>query len=134
MIGSTSGADGGAPSPDGLVALEEGLWRPETRGDDAWMRERLHPDFREFGRSGRAYAYADAFGAGGIEFECRLPLPNLVVAELAPGVAQLTYDSVVRYGEDVEHGHRSSIWRHDGERWRLLFHQGTPFVPGGRAD
>ena len=133
MTGSSSGASGRGPSLDDLVALEEAMWRPETRGDDAWMRERLHPDFREFGRSGRTYAHGDAFGAGGVEFECRLPLPNLVVAELAPGVAQLTYDSVVRYGDDVEHGRRSSIWLHDGERWRMRFHQGTPFVPEGEG-
>ena len=62
-------------------------------------------------------------------WECRLPLANLTVTELAPGVAQLTYDSIVRYDDYLEHGHRSSIWLHDGNDWRLRFHQGTPFVP-----
>jgi len=41
-----------------LRELEESLWRPETRYDGAWMRRVLHPEFREFGRSGRVYDLA----------------------------------------------------------------------------
>jgi len=35
--------------------LEESMWRAETRFDRGYVERLLHPDFFEFGRSGRVW-------------------------------------------------------------------------------
>ena len=41
--------------------------------------------------------------------------------------ALLTYRTWRRQADGSErHVLRSSIWKHDGRRWQMLFHQGTP--------
>ena len=109
-----------------LQELEESLWRPESRYDRAWMRRVLHPEFREFGRSGRVYDLAATLAVAVSVFEAELPLPDLVVAEPAPGVALVTYLSRVGSEEGLLVANRSSLWIKDADGWRLRFHQGTP--------
>ena len=109
-----------------LQELEESLWRTETRYDEAWMRRVLHPDFLEFGRSGRVYDLAASLAVEPGVFEAELPLAGFTVVEPAPRVALATYRSRVRYEEGVLAANRSSLWIHDGAAWRLRFHQGTP--------
>lgn len=109
-----------------LQGLEESLWRPETRYDTAWMRRVLHPDFREFGRSGRVYDLGAILDAPAAAFEAELPFPGFAVAELAPGVALVTYVSRVRSDGGVLAANRSSVWVRGADGWRLRFHQGTP--------
>ncbi|HEY8317699.1 MAG TPA: DUF4440 domain-containing protein [Amnibacterium sp.] len=110
-----------------LRELEEGLWRPETRFDERWMRRVLHPDFLEFGRSGRVYDLAATLAAEAAPFGAELPLPGFTVREPAPGVALVTYVSRVVHadGEPLA-ANRSSLWVRGDDGWRLRFHQGTP--------
>ena len=113
-----------------LTALEEAMWRADTRFDMAFMERALADDFHEFGRSGRTYTRAQTLAiAPEDSIKTMFPLPNLVIRLLAPDVAQLTYDSRVEYDGAVEHAHRSSIWTRGVDGWQLRFHQGTPFVP-----
>ena len=42
-----------------LRILEESLWRHETRFDRDYLQRVLHPDFFEFGRSGRVWTRDD---------------------------------------------------------------------------
>jgi hypothetical protein len=109
-----------------LRELEESLRRPETRYDEARMRRVLHPDFVEFGRSGRVYDPAASLAVEVAVFDAELPLPGFAVAEPAPGVALATYLSRVRYEEGVLAANRSSLRIRTDRAWRLRFHQGTP--------
>jgi ribonuclease HI len=91
------------------------------------MRQVLHPDFFEFGRSGRVYDLAATLEAERSPFETVLPLPDFAVVEPAPAVALVTYVSRVRHGDGEElAANRSSLWVRDDGTWRLRFHQGTP--------
>ncbi|MCU0951433.1 MAG: nuclear transport factor 2 family protein [Burkholderiaceae bacterium] len=113
-----------------LTALEEAMWRAETRFDRAFMERALSADFCELGRSGRTYTREQALAIGPEEsIKAMFPLPNLRIRLLAPDVAQLTYDSRVEYEGQIEHAHRSSIWTRSAAGWQLRFHQGTPFEP-----
>jgi hypothetical protein len=107
-----------------LTAREESLWRPGTRYDDDYMTSLLHPDFVEFGRSGRRYGYGDVLVGAGADFSIDLPLPRLTVQELVPGTALVTYLSVAVF-ESVEYANRTSVWLRTTDGWRLRFHQGT---------
>lgn len=111
-----------------LSALEESLWRAETRFDDELMDKTFAPDFFEFGRSGRTYTRDEMlFGQSGFgAIDAKLPLPNFRARYLADDVAQVTYVSEVVYDGRKELGNRSSIWSRIDGAWKLRFHQGTP--------
>lgn len=110
-----------------LRELEEELWRAETRFDRARMEQLFAEDFFEVGRSGRVYSREELLAVTGSEIDAVLPLPNMAIRYLAPGVAQITYNSLVTCNGKVERGRRSSIWSLDADTWRLRFHQGTVY-------
>ena len=111
-----------------LEALEASLWRAETRFDPALMDETFDAEFVEFGRSGRRYQRSEMILQPDPDavLDAKLPLPDYRVDLIAPGVALATYSSEVRYGDTVERGRRSSLWRKVDGPWKLRFHQGTP--------
>ena len=110
--------------------LELRLMTPAIRNDPDTVGPLLADDFLEFGSSGRTYDKAavlsaianDATPAPDMEaFSVRCLSSNLVLA---------TYQTS-RYGVQGEHAGRtlrSSLWRQVGDRWQLVFHQGTPVV------
>lgn len=113
-----------------LLALEETLWRTATRFDRGWLEKVLHPDFQEFGRSGRRWSRAEIIGVPAADITVAWPPLHLDVRLVAPGVALLTY--VVVDGDGAA-ANRSSLWLQeptgapDGTpAWRLRFHQGGP--------
>ena len=113
-----------------LQRLEEDLWRPEFRFDRARMEDVIAPDFFEYGRSGTICSREDFLGTAPEQFEVQLPLRNFDARLLGPDIAQLTYDSIVRYDGDWLYGRRSSIWSRSSGKWLLRFHQGTPYDGG----
>jgi len=118
------------PELDGAVdAAIEGELRlldPEVRRSPELLGALLHPDFFEFGASGRRWDRASIIAE--------------LTARTEPGVRPLTVSRMkgVRLARDLVHltfetdrngacAHRSSLWRQVGEDWLLYFHQGTPF-------
>ncbi|MGF0169388.1 DUF4440 domain-containing protein [Streptomyces sp. Marseille-Q5077] len=105
------------------------LLDPEVRRSPELLGSLLHPEFHEFGSSGRRWDRAST--------TARLPVdtdPHRYVVtsgiqgvQLAPDVVHLTYDTEYNGG----HAHRSSLWRRTDEGWQMYFHQGTPFDPEG---
>lgn len=105
-----------------LRALEEAMWRSETRGDRAWMDSMISPTFTEHGASGRTWdrqAILDMEIPDLISVE--FPLQEFAVRGLGEHAVLVTYVCVGR--ENVSK--RSSVWRRDGTRWLMEFHQGT---------
>jgi len=108
-----------------LRDLEESLWREETRFDRAYMDAVLHPDFFEFGASGRVYARSDSLDAPPSAINASLPLEDFSVEEIDECTVLVTYVSDVTASQFRERANRSSIWVWNGASWRLRFHQGT---------
>jgi hypothetical protein len=111
-----------------LTALEESLWRPETRFDRAHLERVLAEDFDEFGRSGRHWTREATIDGEPEAFETVLPLPGLRIRGLGPDAALLTYLSETTFPAAgvVLRARRSSVWQRVEGGWRLRFHQGTP--------
>lgn len=112
-----------------LQDLEVELHLTETRCNLARLGDLLHPDFEEYGRSGRRYSRAeilDAFQAGGE----LTPIVawDFALARLGDGVGLLTYQSahVGPSGDRQKHTLRSSLWMRTAIGWQMRFHQGTP--------
>lgn len=114
-----------------LIALEQSLHEPATRGDRQQVAALLAEDFVEFGSSGRIFDKAQTISALAAETpsadERRLQAFDFVVTDLAQDVALVTYRidrSHTRTGT-VRTTLRSSIWKRINGRWQMLFHQGT---------
>ena len=103
---------------DTLQALERQLLDPATRKDWAAVTALLADDFREFGKSGRAYTKAEI-----------LELAEFHAVPLGPEAALVTYCSM----EAGAMARRCSVWVWRNGLWQMLFHQGTPvpFPPEG---
>jgi hypothetical protein len=110
-----------------LERFEEELWREETRFDNKRMNELIAPDFFEFGRSGRTYKREDTLAAPRQTIDAILPLQDFEARLLHKDVAQVTYNSAVKYDGVTQYARRSSIWSRTPTGWVLRFHQGTPY-------
>jgi hypothetical protein len=108
--------------------LEESMWRAETRFDRAYLERVLHPDFFEFGRSGRVWTRDDTMTMEPREIEARFPLPDFAFHPIDADTVLVTYTSAVRH-ETWDQANRSSIWVRDAGTWRLRFHHATPANP-----
>ncbi|MEJ6004640.1 nuclear transport factor 2 family protein [Paucibacter sp. AS339] len=114
-----------------LTALECQLHQPAMRTDADVLAQLLHPQFREFGRSGRSYTRESMLALLMAEDTTD---PTLVHAQdfelqrLGDEAALLTYRSAHRQPDGRLSGptHRSSVWRKTPKGWQMIFHQGTP--------
>jgi len=120
-----------------LRTLERELQSPGTRRDANRLNQLLHPNFREFGRSGNVYARTKLIGLlTNEEHALEIHAEDFRVQSLAEGVALLTYKSayVSPDGPLERHSLRSSVWLHAVSGWQLGFHQGTPTKPFNRCE
>ncbi|EFL35693.1 conserved hypothetical protein [Streptomyces viridochromogenes DSM 40736] len=114
------------PAVEAAMELELALLTPKIRSSPERVGALLHPDFHEFGASGRHWSRA-AIIASLAATTGQGPRPVAVSvmrgAQLAPDLVHLTYDTEY----DGSRAHRSSLWRRIDGRWLLYFHQATPF-------
>jgi hypothetical protein len=102
------------------------LLDPGVLSSPELLAELLHPDFKDFGASGRIWDRDSIIAMLTAPDE---PAPRPVTAsrmtgvQLAPGVVLLTFDTEA----GAKRAHRSSLWLLTGGDWLLYFHQGTPF-------
>jgi hypothetical protein len=116
-----------------LQALELLLHHHEVRRDRGRLGALLHPQFTEFGRSGRVWTrqtvLADFTGDQAVHPD--IHAEEFAVHPLADDVALLTYRSA-NINLDGSLGRwtlRSSLWQRVGEVWLMRFHQGTALEP-----
>jgi hypothetical protein len=112
-----------------LTALERQLFRRDRN----LLEALLHPEFVEFGRSGRRYSRADILNdfGGPISELPAIDSRSFDVVVLAEGVALLTYVSAPldANGTLYRYTLRSSVWVRSKVGWQMRFHQGTPTTP-----
>jgi len=110
--------------------LEEQLLRPDVRRSADQVDALLANEFVEFGSSGRIYDKRQIIES--LQQEAAdgpsAVLKDFCARELAPEVTLVTYRTVRTAADhSIEISTlRSSIWKWDGDRWRMVFHQGTP--------
>lgn len=102
--------------------LELDLLTPEKRQDEAFLHRVLHPDFIEFGASGRMWTresiIADLTSASA---EISVEATAMSARRIDTGTILITYNAD-RAGQ---RSLRSSIWVQPQGNWTMLFHQGT---------
>ena len=105
---------------DEILEVEQRLLEPEVRSSRDALDRLVADDFVEFGSSGQVYAKQDVIGQLLAAPAFSVQMTAFRVRALSPDVALATY----RTGRSL----RSSIWRREGDGWRIVFHQGTPIT------
>lgn len=117
------------PSLDEIQALEETLHRSETRGSKEALESLLAEEFEEFGASGKVYdrtGIVDFLLRESNIYEGELRTKNYCLKVIAKNAVLLTYETERIYADGSRRcALRSSIWKHEGVKWKLIFHQGT---------
>jgi hypothetical protein len=113
---------------DQILALEESLLLPEVRSAPERLVQLLSDDFIEIGSSSQTYDKQQTIDALQRDSGEHISLQDFQVRLLAPGVALATYRATKSSdkGQQARYSLRSSIWKFDEDRWRMVFHQGTP--------
>ncbi|GAA2307918.1 nuclear transport factor 2 family protein [Streptomyces hawaiiensis] len=114
------------PAVESAMEGELALLTPKVRRSPERVGALLHPDFHEFGASGRHWSRAAIIASleATTEPGARpVAVSALRGVQLAPDLVHLTYDTEY----DGSRAHRSSLWRRTEGRWLLYFHQATPF-------
>ena len=119
---------------DELASREPIFHRSEFGTTRAGFEKMMDQDFWEVGASGRRYSRKFVLD----ELEKRFSAPHAEVWEtqgfrcqrLAEDVYLLTYTLVQNLvhepdSEKARVTRRSTIWRHIGDGWKIVFHQGT---------
>jgi hypothetical protein len=83
----------------------------------------LADDFIEFGSSGGVWNKKQVIDGLQEEVEVVITIENFKALHLATDVVLATYIAI-NHGEQSK-SLRSSIWKLTGDRWQMIFHQGT---------
>ncbi|WP_405477477.1 DUF4440 domain-containing protein [Streptomyces sp. NBC_00009] len=112
---------------DAAIEGELRLLDPAVRRSPELLGALLHPDYFEFGASGRRWDRASIIAELSATREPGvrpLTVSRMKGVRLGPGLVHLTFDT----DRNGACAHRSSLWRQGVEGcWLLYFHQGTPF-------
>ena len=112
---------------DAVMAAELELLNDTVRRDPQRVRDLLHPDFVEIGRSGRRWTRDETIAA--LEAERGRLEPQTdewSFNEVAPALVLVTY-RITTAGGSSRH---ASLWDLNGAIPVVRFHQGTPLSSG----
>ncbi|MBC2691069.1 DUF4440 domain-containing protein [Pseudomonas kielensis] len=104
-----------------LLQLEQRLLSQAVRRDADEISRLIADDFREFGASGGIWTKADLIEQLPQQAFVQRTISQFTVKPLSEHTALVTYHCHNTQADSL----RSSIWRKQGERWQMVFHQGT---------
>ncbi|MEO9340563.1 DUF4440 domain-containing protein [Mesorhizobium sp. SB112] len=115
------------PELSEIQSLEEALHRPEIRRCKEAVEALLAEEFVEFGASGRIYDRAEIIDLLTQDDESSdLKAANYAMVSISHDAVLLTYETERSYHDGTKRRVlRSSVWKHNGVKWQMLFHQGT---------
>jgi hypothetical protein len=103
-----------------LFELEQRLARVGGKVSAEEAAALIADDFVEFGASGKVWSREEVVAAISQWPASDRKLENFSVRELSAAVCLVTYRA--------DSSLRSSIWRRIGDRWQMIFHQGTALL------
>ncbi|ENG4185798.1 ribonuclease H [Providencia rettgeri] len=111
-----------------LIDVEKKLHLSANRQNINFLREVLHEDFFEFGRSGGTTNKTNTLSVLVDEQPKTIYSEDYHCTLLSDNTLLMTYTSFERQQNiKIKLTHRSSIWlKNSKNQWQLRFHQGTP--------
>ena len=124
MLSNDPNTDSEANLEELLLKLEQRLMDPVFLKDRAGVSALLAEDFREFGSSGRVWSRDEILNPS--ERQIAPLVEGFSVKTIVPELVQVTYRTLKRVpGGKPQAALRSSLWIRRGDKWQMLFHQGT---------
>lgn len=111
-----------------IKVLEEKLLHADVRKNPHMLDELVAEDFEEIGSNGKITPREQVIDwLLNKEQGVRWSLTEFRVRQLAPDMVLAIYRArKTDLADGVYKGSiRSSLWKHNGERWQIVFHQGT---------
>ena len=105
------------PLQDEIRQLEEQLATHSIRASAEALDRLIADEFVEFGSSGRVYTKPEVVALILAAPSTTTTLIDFRVSAVTTDVALATFRT--------ERSLRSSLWRREGQAWRIVFHQGT---------
>ena len=105
---------------DELLRLELALARGDRDALAGGYAAVLDDGFRETGASGRTWTRDEMLAMLEGAARSDVAIEAFEIERLADGMVLATYDV-----GGARPSRRASLWVHDGDRWRVRFHQGT---------
>ncbi|GGI88327.1 nuclear transport factor 2 family protein [Legionella impletisoli] len=92
------------------------------------LQQLIDDDFMEMGQSGQIYNKNEVVAWLNRQSQSLREGFQFQVKQISEEVLLLTYLSRIKTqgADEAKHAFRSSIWRNQGEQWRMVFHQATP--------
>jgi len=114
-----------------LLQLEQRLLSQAIRGDVEEISRLLADDFVEFGASGNIWSKAEVVEQLPHQPFTQRTISHFTVKPLSEHTVLVTYrcHNIIIGLCSPSDSLRSSIWRKQGEQWRMVFHQGTLVYP-----
>ncbi len=113
---------------DHIEGLEKILQSESIRKSSTQLDELLADDFIEFGSSGNTYSKKSIISTLSEEQGIEYIMWDFDLRILSDIIVHVTYKSKTQEnGRETFSSLRSSLWRYEEGRWRMFFHQGTPF-------
>jgi hypothetical protein len=82
-------------------------------------------DFVEFGSSGKVWSKDEIIAAISEWSPIERIVKDFSVRELSASICLITYKVIAAERQARPFSLRSSIWRNNGGKWQIIFHQGT---------
>ncbi|MGD8567628.1 MAG: DUF4440 domain-containing protein [Gammaproteobacteria bacterium] len=111
-----------------IKALEEKLLHSDVRKNPQLLDELVAPEFEEIGSNGKVTSREQVIDwLLTKEQDVRWSLTEFRIRQLSPDMVLAIYRA--RKNDIVNDSYkgsiRSSLWKRTGERWQIVFHQGT---------
>jgi glyoxylase I family protein len=110
-----------------LLSLEASLFQESIRHSAVDLERLLDKDFIEIGSSGILYDRESIIAALLAESRHDISMFNFRLQWRCSDMALVTYRAEIRNraSGQISVTMRSSLWRLMGDRWKMVFHQGT---------
>ena len=109
-----------------ILNLEKQLLKSKVRKSSYKIQQLLCDDFIEYTSSGHEYKYkkGDVFQKSDDNTELPWEITDFNMECLCDSCILARY-KVIKHGEKEQYSLRSSIWKCNGGKWKMFFHQGT---------
>lgn len=110
-----------------LIKKEKSILTDKVRRDPEALAALLHPAFIEYTSSGEICDRQNILEeVPGEEQGLKISGKNFNVRFLSDNLAQVTFESATASQKGTKKALRSSLWKLEGKKWMMIFHQGTP--------
>lgn len=111
-----------------IFDLETKLQKSAVRKSIEKLDEIISDDLREITSSGTVATKEDCLINLPAAPEIKFVMTDFSIRQLAPDLIQSFFktEKTVAGTDKVSYSMRSSIWKNENGKWKMLFHQGTP--------